>query len=232
MGLLSTIGSIVGIVSGIAGIGGSASAAFSDRDPSPAEEQLAAAIAQAMGIAPAALDRANFGAQLSEMLARGEGDPRFASLVSEEDDRIRNDFIQGIDTFITKNRRDRARGGGRGSINPERQDEIRASVLTGAFEDSRSKARASARNLLTAAANANNLSLQGFTNTMGALTGAGQAAGGAIPSQIQADQQQSAAQATFFGNLPQTTTDILGQIEGFAKGTNDTVAASLKNVWT
>lgn len=222
MGFLDTLSSIVGIGSTIAGAVGSANAAFSDRDSTPAERQMAEAIKQAMGIAPDAQKRAAFGAELSEMLAAGESDPRFASLVGEEDGRLRNDYIQAVDMYLRQGSRIQGRGLTTG-INPERRDEMRAGSLMNAFEDSRSKARASARELLKSAANANNLSLQGYTNTMGALTGAGQAAGAAIPSQVDAQLSQTAAQSSFFGSLPTVGQDVAGLLSGFAQGTNKTV---------
>ena len=191
----STIGDIIGIGTDIIGAVGTADVAFSDREPTPAEIQMAEAISQAMGIAPDAIGQAERISEIADMLAQGESNPQFAALVGEEDDRLRNDYISSIDMFMQQDRRQQNRAYGTGSINPERRDEMRAGALMGAFEDSRSKSRNNARVLLTAAAEANNMALAGYTNTMGALTGAGVAAGPAMSAQGGAQLDQSGAQA-------------------------------------
>ena len=210
MGLLSSISSIIDIGSSIAGIVGAGMSAFGDNESYEDTRRQSA-----------------YGAELARMLAEGESNPQFAKLVGEEDSRIRNDYIEAIDMYITKNNRQRSRAGGTGSINPERQDEMRSGALMNAFEDSRSKARSSVRELLKASATANSLSIAGFSGTMAA------------------GDRQTAAQSSFFGNVPQLGQDLSKLIGsfgntntqpstgGFAQGTNNTTKQqALKNVWT
>ncbi len=219
MGILETIGEWVGIGSTIAGAVGGAYTTFKDRETSPAEQQMADAINMAMGVAPKAEERSAYAAQLAEMLAGGESDPRFAQLVSEGDSRLRSDYISSIDDFMTQDRRQNARATGTGSIVAERRDETRAKALMDQFAGSRQIARTNARNLLTAAANANNMAITGYTSTAGALTGAGVAAAPAMTAQIGAAQTQRAGEASFFGNLPQMGKDF----QNWAKDTPDSV---------
>ena len=208
------VGDVIGIGTDIVGAVGTADVAFSDREPTPAEIQMAEAISQAMGIAPDAMGQAERISEIADMLAQGESNPQFAQLVGEEDDRLRNDYIQSIDMFMQQDRRQNNRAFGTGSINPERQDEMRAGALMNAFEDSRSKARNNARVLLKAASEANNMALAGYTNTMGALTGAGVAAGPAMSAQVGAQLDQSSAQAGFYGNLPEIGTAVGNILSG------------------
>ena len=226
------VGDVIGIGSDLIGVAGTADAAFSDRDPSPAEIQMAEAIKQAMGIAPDATGQADRISEIADMLAQGERSPAFASLVDEEDSGLRNDHIRAINMFMQQDRRQQNRAFGTGSINPERRDEMRAGALMNAFENSRQTARSNARTLLTAAAGANNMALQGFTNTMGALTGAGQASASAIPTQVGAQQDQTAAQATFYGNLGQTGTDIGNLLGSSFGGDDDDEVSNNPNIWT
>ena len=85
----------------------------------------------------------------------------YASLATQEEDRIRGDLAAALQQWLTADRRAAARGVG--TINPERRDEAVASAFASMNQQAREQARANARAFLTAAAGIN----------MGGMNGAG-----------------------------------------------------------
>ena len=210
--------------------------AFGDRDPTPAEIQAAEAIKRSMDIAPSAVGQAGRISEIGDILLRGETDPQFRRMVDEDEGRLRADYIQSIDDMILQSNRNRMRSGNPAFINPERQDEMRAGALMQAFENARQTSRGNARALLQASANVNNMSLQGLTNVMGALTGGGQAAAGMVPTQVQDQQNQMAAQGQFFKDLPSAIGQVGGGINqilsGWAPSTPTSTTTNNPTIWT
>jgi hypothetical protein len=138
-------------LSGAAALGSAvvgAASLFDDNDPPEGSRELSESARRAR--------------EISDILSN-PNDPRFLSMVDTEEDRIRGDFAGALKQLRVANQRATARGGAP-MLNPERRDESIAQAAARGLEDARSRARDNARAYLTAAAQANQMSMGGFAN--------------------------------------------------------------------
>jgi hypothetical protein len=101
--------------------------------------------------------------EISDILS-SPNDPRFLQMVDQEEGRIRGDFAEAMKNLRVSNQRAMARGGAP-MLNPERRDEAIAQASARGLEEARSRARDNARAYLTAAAQANQMSMGGFAQS-------------------------------------------------------------------